>query len=269
MNIRRPVESQLGLFGTASHQTWSYSRLKSLRRCALEYKVRWVEGQEALFQPGYIQVQAGRLLHQIVREYYRTPLAGRSHQFLVETYERLAPRSPTWREDLQGETRTLTDLRFFAHSKASRFQPVALEVTCESHVAGAVFGGKADLIYQSDEHPGTYGVLDFKLNDAEVRVEHYVERFLQCAIYYLGLPDQYRQMCGLLSIYVFDTGQLLETRVEPSLVQGVVGIVEAALQRADGPEFPPTLNPFCSSCGYQTLCPAYSKRQWRKVGAGA
>ena len=250
---------QLPLFEDGSYETWSYSRLKTLRRCALEYKVRWVDSQQALFQPGHIDIQAGRLLHYIIREYYRAPLPAEPHKLLLEIYEKLAPRTSAWREDLQGEIRTLSALKFFAHSEAASFRPVALEVGCKARVGGALFIGQADLIYQTHESSETYGILEFKLNDVEVRSEDEVERFLQCLIYYIGLPEQYRRYCELVSIYVFNTGDFLKARIQQTMIDRTIEIVNATLPLAEGPDFQPTLNPFCPSCGYQNLCPAYSR----------
>jgi len=253
-------DDQLALFGLDSEQTWSYSRLKSLRRCALEYKVRWVDGQQSLFQPGHIDVQAGRLLHHVVREYLRLPLTSQPHRLLLELYEKLAPRSPLWKDDLQGEPRVLRALRLFADSKAAGFRPVGLEVACKARIGGVPFSGQADVVYEVGEGPATYGLSEFKLNDVEVRAEEPAERFLQCAVYFLGLPEQFRHFTQFASIYVFDTGQLLEAKLEQPLIERAVRIVETTLRRANGPDFPPTLNPFCPSCGYQNVCPAYSKR---------
>jgi len=256
-----PSNEQMKLFGgTPSEETWSYSRLKSLRRCALEFKVRWKDGQHSLFQPGHIDVQAGRLLHHIAREYYRSPQGPESHTRLLAIYENLAPTDPRWKEDLQGERRVLRALHDFSYSRAARFRGAGLEVACKARIGGVLFVGQADVIYELEEGAGSYGLLEFKLTDVEVRAEDPAERFLQCIIYYLGLPEQYRHFAKALSIYVFDNGQLLEAKIEESLVEEAIRIVEATISRAKGPDFPPTLNPFCPSCGYQTLCPAYSKR---------
>jgi CRISPR/Cas system-associated exonuclease Cas4 (RecB family) len=253
-------DDQLALFGSGPEQAWSYSRLKSLRRCALEYKVRWVDAQHSLFQPGHIGVQAGRLLHHIVREYFRTRSTARPHQLLLELYERLAPHSDQWKEELQGERRALNALRLFAESRVAGFQPVALEVGCKSRIGGVSFSGQADAVYEASQRPLTYGLLELKLNDVEVGAEEPAEKFLQSTIYFLGLPDQYRYSTRVASIYVFDTGQLVEATLEKSMIERAIRIVEAAVPLAKGPDFPPTLNPFCRSCGYQDLCPAYSKR---------
>jgi PD-(D/E)XK nuclease superfamily len=258
--VRDTSISQLDLFGDSSEEVWSYTRLKSLRRCALEYKVRWLEGRGALFQPSSTDVRAGRLLHHIVREYYRRPWAPRPYQSLLQVYEKLAPRTAEWRDDLRGEGRVLAALRLFADSLASSFRCVALEVGCKTRIAETRFAGQADLIYQAQDHPPVYGILEFKLNEVEVSNPDPSEKFLQCIIYYLGLPEQFRQFASLASTYVFDSGELLTAQIEPAMVERVTHIVESTLLRAKGPDFPPTLNPFCPSCGFQNLCPAYSKR---------
>ena len=252
-------DEQLQLFDVGSEKAWSYSRLKTLRRCALEYKVRWLTGEHALFQPGYIDVQSGRLLHHVLREYYRSSFTSKPYQLLLKIYEKLAPRTPAWRDDLQGEARTLAALRDFADSKVAHFRPVGLEVGCKARIGGVVFAGQADLVYQTDELPSVYGILEFKLNDVEVRSQDPTERFLQCMIYYIGLPEEFHRFCKVASIYVFDTGELLETKIEQSMTEETVRVVQETLPRAEGPDFPATLNPFCPSCGYQNLCPAYSK----------
>jgi hypothetical protein len=256
------AKEQLGLFGMpGEEQAWSYTRLKSLRRCPLEYKVRWLDGEQSLFQPGYVDVQAGRLLHRIVREYYRCPPTTDRHRLLLDTYHKLAPTDPAWKNDLQGENRVLQALRLFAYSKAASFRPLALEVACKTRIKELLFVGQADLIYQIPELPGMSGILEFKLNDAEVRSEDLGERFLQGLIYYGGLPTQFRVSTRFVSLYIFDIGSLLETKVDQQLLDRATRIVEAALHSAKGPEFPPRINSFCKSCGYQRLCPAYSTFQ--------
>jgi CRISPR/Cas system-associated exonuclease Cas4 (RecB family) len=256
-----PSNEQIDLFaGAPPDEAWSYSRLKSLRRCALEFKVRWIDGQHSLFQPGHIDVQAGRLLHRIAREYYRSPQGPEAHRRLLAIYNKLAPAEPRWKEDLQGEQRVLRALHDFSYSRAARFRGAGLEVVCKARIGGVVFVGEADVVYEPERRAGSYGLLELKLTDVEVRAEDPAERFLQCVIYYLGLPERYRRFARVLSIYVFDSGQLLEAKVDESLVAGALRIVEATIPRAEGPDFPPTLNPFCPSCGYQALCPAYSKR---------
>jgi len=260
----RSGDDQLELFGDPSDPAWSYSRLKSLRRCALEYRARWVDGEQALFQPGHIDVQAGRVLHYIIREYYRSPTTSQPHRLLIEKYEKLAPQTAAWKEDPQGEARTLAALRLFADSRAARFRPISLEVPCKARIGGTLFAGQADLVYEASERPGVYGILEFKLNDVEVRSEEAAEAFLQCIIYYFGLPQEFRKCTEVVGIYVFDVGRLLEYKIDQVVSEQAIRIVETALQRAAGPDFPPTLNPFCSSCGYQTLCPVYSRDRDRR-----
>jgi hypothetical protein len=254
---------QLGFFEEGPEQTWSYSRLKSLRRCALEYKVRWMEGKQALFQPGHIEVQAGRVLHHIVREYYRSPVVPEPHRILLEIYKRLAPVGPAWRDDLQGEPRVLRALQLFADSPAARLRAAGLEIGCKAQIGDHWFTGQADLIFHVEERPSAFGLLEFKLTDVEVRAEDVAERYLQCLIYFLGLPPQFSDSTERLGIYVFDSGRYENARLEQGLVDRAIRIVETSLQQASGPDFPPTLNAFCPSCGYQTLCPAYSKAKSR------
>lgn len=258
----RRSEKQLELFGEHQKENWSYSRLKSLRRCALEYKVRYVDGGKWTFQPGYIDVQAGRLLHHIIRDYYSSNAYHTSQEpyaLLIELYKKLAPTTSSWKEDLQGEKRTYEVLRLFAYSKLSRFQAIATEVSCKAKIGKVVFSGKTDLIYRTEEHPDSFGILEFKLNDVEVRTQNKTEMFLQCLIYHMGLPDIYLREVGWGGVYIFDTGEFLESKIEDSMVEEAVLIIERALQRAEGPDFPPTRNPFCSSCGYQSKCPTYSR----------
>jgi hypothetical protein len=216
-----------------------------------------------LFQPGHIDVQAGRLLHHVIREYYRAPNISQPYRRLLEIYEKVAPRTSAWKDDLQGESRALIALRVFAESRVARFVPISIEVGCKAWIGEQLFTGQADLVYQTDEEPGVYGILEFKLNDVEVRNEDVVERFLQCLIYRMGLPEQFRAQCALASIYVFDTGEQLETRIEQPMIDKAIRIIDATLPLAQGPDFPPTLNPFCPSCGYQNLCPAYSQYRLR------
>jgi RecB family exonuclease len=183
---------------------------------------------------------------------------------LLEGYEKLAPRTAAWKDDLRGETRVLGALGLFAESRAAALRPVAVEVSCKARIAGVLFAGAADLVYEADEVPGSYGILDFKLTDVEVRSQDPAERFLQCTLYYIGLPERLRRLSELVSVYVFDTAQLLTANIEESLIRGATQIVETALGRARGPDFPPTLNAFCPSCAYQALCPAYSDRQRKR-----
>jgi hypothetical protein len=176
---------------------------------------------------------------------------------------RWPPHTPAWKDDLQGEIRTLRALRVFANSRAARFRSIGLEVGCKALIGGHLFAGQADMIYETDESPRLRGILEFKLNDVEVRSEDLVERFLQCIIYYMGLPEQFRHTCELASIYVFDSGEQLDARIEQHMIEKATCIIEETLPLAQGPDFPPTLNPFCPSCGYQNLCPAYSKSRLR------
>jgi len=254
----RPNKQQK-LFDDSTDQIWSYTRLKSFRRCALEYKVRWIDEKRELSQPQNIDIQAGRLLHRIIREYFQSPLTNEPHKRLLEIYNSHTPITPGWKDDLQGEYRIHRALQLFAASNVSRFKPVGVEVGCKASIRGVWFSGHADLIYKTDDIPSIYGLLEFKLNDVETRSQDEAERFLQEIIYYVGLPKQYYQLIELLSIYIFDTGQLLETKVKQSIVDNALQIVEETIKRANGPDFPPTLNPFCPSCGYQKFCPAYSK----------
>lgn len=257
--MRTSFNYQLGLFENGCDQSWSYSRLKTLRRCALEYKVRWVNGEQALFQPGHIDVQAGRVLHHVIREYYRSSPTSPSFRLLLEIYDKVAPRTPAWKDDLKGEIRALQALRVFADSRAARFRSIALEVSCKAWIGDRLFAGQADMIYETKELPSGCGILEFKLNDVEVRSEEEVEKFLQCIIYYMGLPAQFRDSCQLASIYVFDTGEQFDTRIDQSMIERATRMIEETLPLAEGPDFPPTVNPFCSSCGFQNICPAYSK----------
>lgn len=255
--MRPQSKNQLGLFGTGTDELWSYSRLKSLRRCALEYKVRWVDGQEILFQPQSGDVQAGRLLHRIVHEYYHSePFTDAPHH-LLEIYKMLAPHSQAWTEDLRGEPRVLDVLRVFSLSQVARFRAEATEVRCRAHLGGVRLTGQADLIYHIEGSSDALGILEFKLNDVEVRADDPAERFLQCIVYYLGLPEQFRRLTQAMGVYVFDSGKFCEIRIEQTLIDRGVRIIESTLARAKGPEFPPTVNAFCSSCGYRSLCPAY------------
>lgn len=254
-------EEQFDLFDRAPKEVWSYSRLKSLRRCALEYKVRWVDRHESLFQPQDIDVRAGRLLHQIIREYYRSEAVSEPHRQLLAIYEKYAPRDPSWAEDSRGETRVLDALRLFSQGPVARLGAAGIEVGCRSDLGGVTFAGQADLVYRSDESCNAFGVLEFKLTDVEVRADDPAERFLQCIIYCLGLPEHFRRFTQVMGVYVFDTGEFDENKVEPHVVQRAIGLIENALSHATGPEFPPTLNPFCSSCGYRALCPAYTRRK--------
>ncbi|MBZ5550749.1 MAG: PD-(D/E)XK nuclease family protein [Acidobacteriia bacterium] len=264
MSTGHDSEGQLDLFEGGAEHTWSYSRLKSLRRCPLEYKVRWLSDQHSLFEPGHIDVQAGRLLHHIIREYYRSPANAEPYQLLLKAYHKLAPHASEWKDDLQGENRALAALQLFAYSKAATLRAAALEVACKARISETSFVGQADLIYEIPGSPTAYGILEFKLNDVEVRVDDPAERFLQCLIYYAGLPAQFRSSTKAMGIYIFDTGMLLEAEIDRALLNKAFSIVETALQSANGPEFPARINPFCKSCGYQTLCPAYSSSLKRR-----
>lgn len=258
-------DDQMSLFRPDSEQSWSYSRLKSLRRCPLEYKVRWLDGKEALFQPANVDVQAGRVLHHIAREYFRTPKGGNPHQVLLDIYKRVSPTGPRWTDDLRGEPRVLRDLQLLAGSQVAQLRAEAFEVGCKTRIAGVWFVGQADLVFQLEGKPGRFGILEFKLNDVEVRADDPVGRFLQCLIYYLGLPPQFRYSTEALAIYIFDDGHYIESRPEQESVDRAVQIVEATLQCSSGPDFPARLNPFCPSCGYQEWCPAYSRKDRRPL----
>jgi len=224
-----------------------------------------LNSEQLLFQPSHIEVHAGRLLHHIVRDYYRSEFVSQPHRRLIEIYERLAPKSAAWRDDLRGEGRVLTALRVFAHSRAVRLRALGLEVGCRYWFGEKLFTGQADLVYESDETPGACGILEFKLNDVEVRSEDPADKFLQCILYYLGLPEQFRDSCEKATIYIFDTGEQMETRIEQPLVDRAIRIIEETLPHAKGPDFPPTINPFCPSCGYQNLCPAYSQLHLKRA----
>jgi CRISPR/Cas system-associated exonuclease Cas4 (RecB family) len=97
------------------------------------------------------------------------------------------------------------------------------------------------------------------LNDVDVRGEDLAEKLLQCLIYYMGLPDQFKECTEDASIYILDTGKEISTQITHSLVEKACNIVEGSLKLAAGFDFPAKLNPFCSSCGYQSLCAAYSR----------
>jgi len=259
------TRGQIELFGEAPQEVWSYSRLKSLMRCPLEYKVRWVDRQQYRFQPGNIDVQAGRLLHQIVREYFRCALLQKPKLRLPDIYDRLAPTNADWKSDARGEDRVLNALGIFAHSGVAGLRPIALEVACKAWIGGQLFTGQADMIYEAADCRGVYGILEFKLNDVEVRAQDPAETFLQCIIYYLGMPLQYQSSLHLVGVYVFEGGTFLQTKIGEAEIKRAIHIVEGAVQRSKGPEFPPMLNPFCGSCGYQASCPAYSNSQRKEV----
>jgi CRISPR/Cas system-associated exonuclease Cas4 (RecB family) len=132
-----------------------------------------------------------------------------------------------------------------------------MEIGCKCWIGDRQFVGHADLIYEIDEASQACGILEFKLNDVEVRSEDVVEKFLQCLLYYMGLPEPFRESCRFASFYVFDTGEQIDREIDEFLLKRAERLVEAALQLADRQDFPPTRNPFCSSCGYQSRCPAY------------
>ncbi len=251
--------NQFQLFGGGFDEAWSYSRLKTLRSCALEYKVRWVDGQGKQYLPYGIDIQAGRLLHDIVREYYSSEVPSQPLFLLLEICEKLALRIPLWKTNPQFENRILKALQLFADSKAAHFRKIKPSDACKGRIGGVLFTGTPDLIYQVDELAGVHGILEFKLNDVEVSGPNAAEKFLQCLIYYMILPKEDRRFCELASIYVFDSGQMLNTEIEQSIIDRAIGIIDATLQLAKNNDFPPTLNPFCPSCGYRALCPVYSK----------
>lgn len=251
---------QLALFDGGSEQIWSYSKLKTLRRCPLEYKVRWVDHHQGLFQPSYIDVQAGRLLHRVVREFYRSKKGPTPNQTVWNIYEQYAPKTTNWVEDLRGEIRVFSALRLFSHSSAATYRAVDLDVSCKGYVGGQLFCGQADVIYESGEQPNSLGILEFKLNDVEISSEDIEEKFLQCIIYYIGLPKELKYRCNRASIYVFDTGEQIEVTIDAGMVERANNIILSALPLANGPDFPPRLNSYCASCGYQNQCPAYNKR---------
>lgn len=245
------TEAQASLFPDL--QEWSYSRLKSIRRCALEYKLRYIDHLEGA-EPSGRDVARGRLLHSVVRRYYADQ--DRTYAGLRRILDEAAPRTNTWKSAPDGEMLVLQMLQGFAASDVAALVPVQTEIECRTAMAGVSISGRADLLYRTPVNAGELGLLEFKLTESELGSADPAQRFLQTIIYWLGLPYHLKRDTTELRYYVFETGKSGVELVNEALVSRAVQLVSDAIVRAGGDAFEPTVNPFCSSCGFRKRCPA-------------
>ncbi len=256
---RSHPENQRKLFEEA--EVWTYTKLKSLRRCPLEFKVRFLDKQEALFQPSGLETVMGRTLHTVLLDYFRESDTPHPYKDLLSIYDSRKPKQKRWLEDPLNEQRVLQALRLFADSRLARARPIATELSCEARVAGVIFKGKADLLCAAEGSTPSLSLVEFKLNAVEVQGEALEERFLQAAIYYLGLQEIYRARVRYLATYVFESGAVEKVEVGQELLKRVRGLIEEAVPLSRGNEFPGKINPFCPNCGYNALCAVFNAKR--------
>jgi CRISPR/Cas system-associated exonuclease Cas4 (RecB family) len=74
------------------------------------------------------------------------------------------------------------------------------------------------------------------------------------------MPEKTRQRVNRIGFYFFADGAFDVVKFQNDLyeqaTERVLAIVSDLEKRDD---FPPVINPLCSSCGYVSLCPAFNK----------
>lgn len=256
--------TQLSFF--AETEEWTYSKLKTLNRCPLEFKVRYIEKKNPLFQPVGIETWLGRVLHAVVAEYYRHFECSDPLERLAEIYSRKKPRKIEWETHALGQKHALDILAIFSKSELARRAPVAVELACSGLVGRIRLRGRIDLLCIPKKNINQISLIEFKLNDVEVKHNEAVNIYLQPLLYYHALPQDYRERIESFGVYVFESGELLEIPKSETLLREAVQRVSELVGLARRQVFPPKLNAFCSSCGYRSHCPEYQKATIKEDG---
>lgn len=233
---------------------WSYSKIKSLLRCPLEFKLRYKDEKQAMIVQG-IDPWAGRVLHNIVGEYFKDPKYQLSPlDSLMEIYMLRRPEKPEWQENPLGEQRVVRAIEKFSQSDLATRRAEAVEMKCSADIAGVIFTGRIDLLCSPSIQEDGSGLIEFKLNVGEVESDRQVDMYLQLLLYQTAIEKTTNKKIRHIGFYYFELGQLIEINTSRELHDASTERFGELLKQAKSEDFVPRFNRFCTSCGYSKTC---------------
>ncbi len=242
--------------GPPGPRTYTWSMIETGKRCPLEFRVKYID-RNLKFFPGGRRVLLSRVLHSCMNHYFSLAPEARSVEKMIGIKTRILSREAN-KFDSDSQTALLQMLLTFLKFDESRFTTIMTEKKLEAEFMNTRFETKLDILGESG---GQYTLLDFKLGRTEQlygngAVEDYLQLWFTCFL----MPEMIRQKVSRIGFYFFADGALDVVKFQEDLyeqaTERVLAIVSDLEMRDD---FPPVINPLCSSCGYVSLCPAFKK----------
>jgi CRISPR/Cas system-associated exonuclease Cas4 (RecB family) len=208
-------------------------------------------------QPSGRDIQSGRLLHQISRDFLRHPPSARTTALILSLLERqlaLRKHSGWVLEPAQIEFLHAT-LSGLSLSHVAAYEAFALEYPSDVRSNEWLLRGRIDFI--GEAHDGLH-VIDFKRTArSRYRQTPDHEKYLQVLLYAAGTPIDVRTRINTVGLYYFDAAEVDRIAFTEESVAAAIALADTTIRTIQREtEFAPTVNPLCQSCGFRRRCPA-------------
>lgn len=236
-------------------------KLNLYKTCPKQYSFVYLEGLKDQYETPKPYLTMGAHVHNALKDLYE----------LVDPNARTAEKLETllrtrWKENRKGfdtvederkwGTKAIQMLRLFAHKTDLSQTPVMLEDFYDANITPALrLIGRVDRVDELSD--GTLHVKDYKTGKPDPEPDFlalllYTYIIQQSTGKTVSKASYWYLMNGELATVVPDEENMAEALEE---VQRVVGKI------TKDQDFEPTLNPFCRTCDFQSICPIQDQVQ--------
>lgn len=236
----------------------SPSKINTFRQCPLKYKYQYIDRLGSLYEQPRPYLNLGISVHQTLEAFFMMPPGERSLDRLIQEYRRQWKRRgfSSREEEREYGTRGLNMLRRYFNNFPVDVSPYCTEKWLQIEKENCVLVGKVDRI---DRMPnGKYEIIDYKTG-LYVPSDEELADDLQLSIYWYLAGEALEVEIEKLSLHLLEHGICRETRRDRGFKDTIESLVrETAETITSTEEFAPTVNPFCSFCDFNIICPAFS-----------
>jgi len=242
----------------ALEATLSASAIDKYENCPLQYKIYrdWnLPGEVAA------QLTAGSLMHEVLREYYNSMIAGRPQDpdALIDYFNQQMTDLPFDDEDQRSLYRRQGERQlrmFFARGPSAAAKHTETAFTILVGPTKVKVRGRIDRVDLLDANSAA--IIDYKTGAP--KNEEYVDKSLQLSIYALAAREKFGLHARELVIHNLANDTLVSTRrSDDQLKETEEKIVNVAAKIAAG-EFPANPGYACRTCDYSRICPHTEER---------
>jgi len=236
----------------------SASAIEKYENCPLQYKIYrdWnLPGEVAA------QLTAGNLMHDVLREYYNSLIAGRPQDadVLISYFNQKISELPFDDEDQRSLYRRQGERQlrmFFARKPSTSAKHTETPFTILVGPTKVKVRGRIDRLDMLDGNSAA--IIDYKTGAP--KNEEFVEKSLQLSIYALAAREKFGVHARELVIHNLANDTLVSTRrSDDQLRETEEKIVNVAEKIARG-EFPANPGYACRNCDYTRICPHTEER---------
>ncbi len=248
----------------------SFSALNTFQSCPLKYKFQVID---KISTPKSPEAVFGTLIHSTLQFIHSggflPPTEQEALQFFATKWN-----PDVFEQELQERTAFAQGVRiiqqYFRKNDPAKIQIVDLESRFSIEIDDKERDEKhfvSGFIDRIDKTEDGYEIIDYKTSK-KLPPQEMIDNNLQLSIYLIAFLKRYPNFKEIekvkLSLFFVHHGEKLTTTKTKEQLQTVKDELVEVIHQIEESDFPATLTPLCSWCGYQKICPMW-KHKFKKA----